>query len=78
VLSKQVGREGVGEQLAVLSWALAMSPYLFSYAAILATGEAWTLAAGWLTSLVLLVLSVRRIRAVPRPEVPRAADIVDE
>jgi hypothetical protein len=65
VLPRMKPREGKTpspERSATFLWAYASAPFLFGYAAITADGPQWAFGVGFLTSVVLLVSGVRRIR----------------
>jgi hypothetical protein len=53
------------EQLAMLRWTFAMTPFLYGFASVAAGGQQWSLALGSVVSVVLLVLAVKAIRRLP-------------
>lgn len=49
-------------EVAVLRWALAVTPFLLGYGAVAAGAQRWSLSAGLVVSVVLLVVATRASR----------------
>lgn len=50
------------EEVAMLRWAFALTPFLIGYGAVAAGAKQWSLSAGFLASVTLLVAAARSMR----------------
>ena len=58
----RVQRERSENEVALLRWAFGIEPFLVGFAAVAAGAQRWSLSAGFVVSVVLLVVAARATR----------------
>ena len=60
--TRRVRRDMPAGSFVVVRWVMALTPFLFAYAAVAAGGEQWVFALGFVVSAILLFVSACRTR----------------